>query len=197
MMDVSVQYSLDQTFFFWLIIFIWTPICAPSTMIPCTNHPISDIAGIEYPETLKGRALPPLIGTSWVRMLAGETDSPRTAKDYLAWELFGNRAVRQGDWKLRWQWKPYGKGDWELFNLAADPGERTDLASTEPEKVAALQTLWTDYVKTNNVILPSRAIFEGLDDMLPQRFPDDAGYPPLLYKQQFIPPDDMQANPKP
>ncbi len=156
-----------------------------------------DIAGIEYPQAIEGRALPPLIGKSWVRMLAGETGSPRTDRDYLAWELFGNRAVRQGDWKLRWQWKPFGKGDWELFNLAADPSERIDLASKHPEKVAALQTLWEDYVKTNNVILPSRSVFEGLEDQLPQRFPDDAGYPPLIYKQQYIPPEHLQADPNP
>ena len=54
------------------------------------------------------------------------------------WEIFGNRAVRQGDWKLRWQWKPFGKGDWELFNLAADPAERKDLAAEHPDKVKAL-----------------------------------------------------------
>ena len=28
----------------------------------------------------------------------------------------------RANWKLRWQFKPYGKADWELFNLAADPG---------------------------------------------------------------------------
>lgn len=50
-------------------------------------------------------------------------------KDYIAGEIFGNRALRQGDWKLRWQYKPFGKGDWELFNLASDPAERVDQAT--------------------------------------------------------------------
>jgi arylsulfatase len=27
--------------------------------------------------------------------------------------------------------------------------------------------------------------------------PDDSGYPPLIYKRQFVPPKDMVADPKP
>jgi arylsulfatase len=40
-------------------------------------------------------------------------------------------------------------------------------------------------------------LFETLDDVLPKRVPDDAGYPPLIYKKQFVPPKDMLADPKP
>ena len=129
-------------------------------------------------------------------MLAGGTHSVRTDQDYLAWEIFGNRAVRQGNWKLRWQWKPYGTGDWELFDLTSDPGERQDLASRQPEKVVALVERWEDYVTRNNVILPSRSPYETLDDNMPQRFPDDPGYPPLVNKRQFIPPPEMVKEPK-
>ena len=67
-----------------------------------------EVAGASYPSTVNGQAAPPLMGKSWVRTLAGEEESPRSGQDYLAWEVFGNRAVRQGDWKLRWQYKPYG-----------------------------------------------------------------------------------------
>ena len=150
-----------------------------------------EVAGVEYPETRDGGRLPPLLGKSWTPILAGEANSVRTDEDYLAWEVFGNRAVRQGNWKLRWQWKPYGTGEWELFDLISDPGERKDLASEQPEKVVALVERWEDYVTKNNVILPSRALFEALDDTMPQRFPDDPGYPPLLNKRQFVPPPEM------
>ena len=156
-----------------------------------------EIAGAGYPKTYKGREVPPLMGKSWGPLLAGQTESPRTEQDYLAWEIFGNRAVRQGDWKLRWQYKPLGKGDWELFNLAVDPAERKDLAAERPDKVKALTALWDSYVRANNVVLPSRSVFETLDDQLPKRVPDDPGYPPLVYKKQFIPPKDMMADPKP
>jgi arylsulfatase A-like enzyme len=156
-----------------------------------------EVAGTAYPKTHEGRELPALLGKSWGPVLAGQTETVRTQQDYLAWELFGNRAVRQGDWKLRWLYKPFGKADWELFNLATDPAERTDLASEHPEKIRTLVAVWERYVRTNNVILPSRSVFETLDDKLPERVPDDPGYPPLTYKRQFVPPKDMMADPKP
>ena len=156
-----------------------------------------EIAGARYPATREGREVPALMGTSWRAMLAGDVDSPRTGNDYLAWEVFGNRAVRQGDWKIRWEFKPYGKADWELFNLATDPGERKDLASEHPDKVRALVALWDQYVKTNRVVLPSRSPYETLYDQLPARVPVEPGFPPLIYKQQFVPPADMLADPKP
>ena len=155
-----------------------------------------EIAGATYPKTLEGRELPALMGKSWGPVLAGQADSPRTAQDSLAWELFGNRAVRQGDWKLRWEFKPYGKGAWELFNLAADPSERKDLAAERPDKVQALVAIWDSYVRANNVVLPSRSVFETLENQLPWRTPDDPGYPPLVNRKQFVPPANMLAKPK-
>jgi arylsulfatase len=156
-----------------------------------------EVAGASYPATQDGRALPPLIGKSWVPVLAGKADTVRTDRDYVAWEIFGNRALRQGDWKIRWQWKSYGKGEWELFDLAADPGERRDLAKERPEKLAAMLRVWDEYARANNVILPNRSMFETLENALPDRVPVEGGYPPLLYKGQFVPPREMMADPKP
>ncbi len=45
-------------------------------------------------------------------------------------------AVREGDWKLIEQ---YEDGSLELYNLAKDPSETTDLAAAEPGRVAALR----------------------------------------------------------
>jgi len=156
-----------------------------------------EVAGTSYPKSREGRELPALYGKSWGPVLADQANSPRTELDYLAWELFGNRAVRQGDWKLRWQFKPLGTGAWELFNLATDPAERNDLAAERPDKVKTLIALWDNYVQKNGVVLPSRSPFETLDDQLPKRVPDDSGYPPLIYKKQFVPPKDMVVGPKP
>ncbi|GBL43862.1 steryl-sulfatase [Verrucomicrobiota bacterium] len=44
--------------------------------------------------------------------------------------------IREGDWKLIEQ---YEDGSLELYNLAKDPSEQTDLAATEPSRVAALR----------------------------------------------------------
>jgi hypothetical protein len=116
-----------------------------------------EITGASYPETVNGSPPPPLIGKSWVGVLAGEEESPRSEQDYLAWELFGNRALRQGDWKIRWQWKPFGTGQWELFNLVEDAAERFDLAASQPSKLNALLKLWDEYALANNVIIASRS----------------------------------------
>jgi arylsulfatase len=155
-----------------------------------------ELAGTSYPSTYKGKDVPPALGKSWVPMLAGETESPRTDQDVLAWELFGNRAIRQGNWKLRWEFKPLGRGDWELFDLAADPGELKDLAAERPDKLKEMVALWDDYARRNNVVLPNRSPYETLADQLPPRVPVQTGYPPLNLKQQFVPPKDMLADPK-
>ena len=156
-----------------------------------------EVAGASYPKALNGQELPPLMGKSWLPVLAGQAESPRTEQDYLAWEIFGNRAVRQGHWKLRWLFKPFGKGDWELFDLAADLAERHDLAAKHPEKLKAMIALWDDYVKRNNVILPSRGPYDTLEKDMPQRVTVYPGFPPLIYKRQFVPPAEMMADPKP
>jgi arylsulfatase A-like enzyme len=44
--------------------------------------------------------------------------------------------VREGDWKLIEQ---YEDGSLELYNLAKDPSEKTDVAAAEPARVAALR----------------------------------------------------------
>jgi arylsulfatase len=155
-----------------------------------------EVAGASYPASYKGNPLPPMIGKSWMPVLSGQAESPRTEKDYIAWEVFGNCALRQGDWKIRWEVTPLGKGDWELFNLAADPAERKDLAASNPGKLKEMLALWDDYVKKNNVIMPNRTPFEGLDDALPTRVPVESGFPPLSYKRQYTPPQELMADPK-
>jgi len=150
-----------------------------------------EVAETTYPATHEGRDLPPINGKSWMPLLSGETDSIRTDDDYLAWELFGNRALRQGNWKLRWQFRPFGTGDWELYNLASDPAERNNLSAAEPDKLVAMLELWDDYVADNNVILPNRSLFETMEKQMPKRVPDNPGYPPLIYQRQFVPPPEM------
>jgi arylsulfatase A-like enzyme len=156
-----------------------------------------EVAGTSYPKTYNGKELPRELGKSWVPVLEGRAETPRTDEDVLAWELFGNRAIRQGNWKLRWETKPFGKSDWELFDVAADPGELKDLAAERPDKVKEMVVLWDDYVRRNNVVLPNRSPYEALEKSLPQRVPVQAGYPPVNLKKQYVPPPDMLAEPKP
>jgi arylsulfatase A-like enzyme len=152
---------------------------------------VLDIAGVTHPSSYKGREVAPMQGKSWRPMLAGEADSPRGPEDWLGWELWGNRAIRKGDWKLLWLHKPMGIADWELYNLKTDPSESQDLSSKHPEKLKELLALWDEYVKNNNVILPDRHLFESLEDQLPQRIPVDEGWPPMNSKKPFVPPKDL------
>jgi arylsulfatase len=111
-------------------------------------------AGVEHPAKKQGSTVAPPQGKSMWPLLAGRDKATRTDSDWLGWELFGNRAVRQGDWKLLYLLKGAGgTGDWELFNLKDDPAEIHDLSRTHPEKREAMLKLWDEYVKRNGVIV--------------------------------------------
>ena len=111
-------------------------------------------------------------------MLAGSTQSPRSSDDWLGWELFNNRAIRQGNWKISWLYQPFGTEDWQLFNLADDPGEQHDLSDKYPEKKRKLVALWDEYVKRNGVIVGARSPFERARKGLPDPVPPFDNYPP-------------------
>ncbi|MDE2373881.1 MAG: sulfatase-like hydrolase/transferase, partial [Hyphomicrobiales bacterium] len=70
----------------------------------------------------------------WPTLSRGEP-SPRTEIVYNV-EMFRG-AVRQNDWKLFWRAALPEK--LELYNLADDPGEKTDLAGQRPEQVKMLR----------------------------------------------------------
>jgi arylsulfatase len=121
-----------------------------------------DLAGAKHPSQKAGSQLVPIRGKSLVPLLTGRAKAVRTEQDWLGWELFGNRAIRQGDWKLVYLSKGAGgPGDWQLFNLRNDPGETRDLSKDNPGKRRALLTLWDEYVKANGVILTDDGPFAG------------------------------------
>jgi arylsulfatase len=111
-------------------------------------------AGVEHPAKKEGSTVSPPQGKSMWPLLAGRDSAIRTNVDWLGWEVFGNRAIRQGDWKLLYLLKGAGgTGDWQLFNLQGDPGEMDDLSAAHPEKRDAMLKLWDEYVRANGVIV--------------------------------------------
>lgn len=88
-------------------------------------------AGAPLPGGLKvdGRDLMPTLTGAGTQARA---DAP------LFWNSGYYRAVRQGDWKLQINGKQ--NKAW-LYNLAADPTEKRNLAAAEPERRAALEAL--------------------------------------------------------
>lgn len=79
-------------------------------------------------------ALPPLDGIDLRPFLDGT--NPRAPHDRLFWRMDGGDAfaVREGDWK----WLRTYQNAPQLYDLARDPGERTDVAARHPDVAARL-----------------------------------------------------------
>ena len=116
---------------------------------------ILDATGTEYPaERFEGRSVLPMTGKSQQLLLQGQAQSIHPDEETFGWEIFGGRAVRQGNWKLLWVAGPNGEDSWQLYDISIDPGETTDLSAAEPSKLKAMKRLWKHYQRQNNVILP-------------------------------------------
>jgi len=98
-------------------------------------------------------------GISFTRSLEGKTVEGRS----LFWH-YPNRwgpqgpgigstsTVRSGDWKLIYY---HASRDFELFDLANDIGETTNLAKEAPEKLKSLAQELTDHLKSVNAQMPT------------------------------------------
>lgn len=71
----------------------------------------------------------------------------------LGFELFGQRALIKGDWKILARQGAHGDGRWELYNLASDPTDSHDLAAQMPEHLASMVQEFELYVAENGVIV--------------------------------------------
>lgn len=112
-----------------------------------------ELAGVSHPGSrYKGRAVSQPRGKSWVPYLQKQSETVHPDDHITGWELFGQRAIRQGDWKALFLPVPVGSGKWQLFDLAADPGENHDLAESEPAKLAQLLDYWKQYVADTGVV---------------------------------------------
>ena len=93
---------------------------------------VLDMTGIEHPGKIyKGREIAPMEGESMLPFLQGRQASIHPEDYVMGWELFAKRAIRQGDWKIKLEPKPYGTGQWQLYNLATDASEQLNLANVE------------------------------------------------------------------
>lgn len=100
-----------------------------------------DLAGAKYPE---GKI--PLEGVSLNTAFQGKSlDRGKP----IFFEHEGNRAVRDGDWKLV---AKSVKGKWELYDISNDRTEMKDLAGKHPEKVKKMAAQYQTWAKERGVV---------------------------------------------
>ena len=116
-----------------------------------------EVAGQTHPDTYNGSPIAPLQGVSLIPLLIGESDAAFTQRG-LGWEAYGMDAYRRRDWKVLKLPEPYGNGQWQLYNLAEDPGEVNDLSAQNPALVNELARAWEGYAEANGVIRPNQLV---------------------------------------
>jgi len=90
-----------------------------------------------------GGEIPSLPGGDLMKQLNEGIAAERT----LFFEHQGNRAVRKGNWKL----VALDDHPWELYDIAKDRSEMTDLSAVHPDKVKELDAAWTKWAAENQV----------------------------------------------
>ena len=93
---------------------------------------IAELTGAKAPTDLDGISIAPeLLGSK----AAGR---PQAQHDYLYWETGDWTALRQGNWRAV---RPKSNQPWQLYNIATDPSESTDVASSNTEVLERLKQL--------------------------------------------------------
>lgn len=104
-----------------------------------------DVAGAKYPSEVDGQSIKPMRGISLRPALQGQS---LTRQEPLFWEHEGNRAIRDGRWKL----VAKENNPWELYDISADRSEQHDLSASQPERVRNLAAKWDMYAASSNVL---------------------------------------------
>lgn len=99
---------------------------------------VVDLAGGKADAKVSGRSLVPVLRGS------GEMDAERI----IFWEHQGNRAIRQGDWKLVAQ----HESEWEFYNLAEDRSETNNLIEVETARAEGMKESWQKWAKQQEVL---------------------------------------------
>ncbi|MSR65758.1 MAG: arylsulfatase [Pedosphaera sp.] len=100
-----------------------------------------DLANAKYPGRFNGTKIQPMEGVSLAPTFTGK---PLKRKAPLFWEHEGNRAVRDGKWKLVSVFDKAGSS-WELYDMEADRTEMHDLSPTLPDKAKQLTSKWNQW----------------------------------------------------
>lgn len=104
-----------------------------------------ELAQTQYPGEFNGRKITPLQGRSLLPVFqTGQREDP----EYIFWEHFGSKGLRQGKWKLVQLDK---KSEWQLFDLEKDRAETTNLAEQYPDVFKQMIEKWNELANDMNV----------------------------------------------
>lgn len=113
---------------------------------------ILELSGVSAPAQRYGGGLvEPMIGHSLLPITDGEAESVYSADEAIGYELAGNAALFQGDYKIVLNRGPVGDNSWQLYNIVSDPGETRDLASAMPGRLQSMLGRYQQYVIDNAV----------------------------------------------
>lgn len=121
------------------------------------------LASANYPKKLNKVIPHALAGKSLLPVLFGQ-EKEVTRNEPLFWERAGNRAVRDGKWKLVSTYPSYS---WELFDLESDRGETNNVARQHHDVVSKLSTKYFEWAKKTGVVE-----FSTIEDKEPQNMKD-------------------------
>ena len=110
------------------------------------------MAGAAYPDDGSVR---PMLGESMTALLNGTADFVHDSEYVTVLYHSGKALVRKGAWKLSNLEPPFSPDAFELFNVEVDPGETTNLATSEPARFAELLALWESERLRLGIVLPS------------------------------------------
>jgi len=113
---------------------------------------ILDVAGVQAARRINGRQVVPMHGSSFLDLLEGVVETPYAGASQVGYELFGQKAFFDGDWKILWMPPPYGLGEWQLYNVKDDPAEMVDLNDQHPDRLAEMIVFWEQYRDANGVL---------------------------------------------
>tara|TARA_B110000503_G_scaffold92781_1_gene139890 strand:- start:54216 stop:55997 length:1782 start_codon:yes stop_codon:yes gene_type:complete len=163
------------------------PLIIAGESIPVTARPINaltyvtdiaptilDMAGVKPPtERFGGHPVESMVGRSLLPLARGEVQRVYSAADIIGYELGGNSALFQGDYKIVLNIPPVGDNQWHLYNIVKDPGETNDLKAQMPERFEEMLGHYRQYVVNNNVLpLPENydPTFQGISNGILDRF---------------------------
>lgn len=112
------------------------------------------VAGAGYPGSRGTPTTQPMTGTSMLPLLDDSADRIHAPDELLALSHRMHAYARLGDWKIVSSDQYQGKGTFELFDLASDPGETTDASDRFPEKRAELLDSLEAFRARVGVVIP-------------------------------------------